>query len=239
MSPMSRKCVTLSAQVENSPSRYQTTEYFNPVYVTDFGISYDFCDLTKSATTVDSSKTLLYATSEVIEYRLWNTKADIWSLGCVFLEMVTVLKGAKIKDLRDYFHECNESHCFWVKSDVIAEWVSNLCEMSPREDNALLEWVTELLNTDAWLRPTAKSLFDSIVPYKPQLDESVSFCGSCCREENIESEDSADEAWEQEESTAITSLEATRSSKPQPAHGKRHEVAETRSNIPNIQDRLT
>ncbi|KAI9857182.1 MAG: hypothetical protein M1813_008544 [Trichoglossum hirsutum] len=202
------------------------------VYVTDFGISHDFGALTKSTTTADTAKTLLYAAPEVIELRPRNTKADIWSLGCVFLEMVTVLKGAKIQDLRAYFHERNESHCFWASPHATAEWVSNLREMSPREDNALLEWITEMLNLDARLRPTAKSLFDNIVSYEPQLDEPVSFCGTCCREEHLtESEDSADEAWEQEECTAITSPETTLSSKSQYTHGKRHEVAEIKSTI--------
>jgi ankyrin repeat protein/serine/threonine protein kinase len=202
----------------------------NTVYVTDFGISHDFGSLTKSTTTADSAKTMMYAAPEVIELRPRNTKADIWSLGCVFLEMVTVLKGAKIEDMREFFNRCTESRCFWANAQATAEWALNLHEMGTREDNALLGWIDKMLNLDAQLRPTAKLLFDSIVSYEPQIDEPVSFCGSCCREENFtESEDSASEAWEQDEE--FTSLATTQSFKSQSPHKKRDKVTETKTTV--------
>ncbi|KAH7128096.1 cyclin-dependent kinase, partial [Dendryphion nanum] len=59
------------------------------VFFTDFGIALDWEGLSCSASTEDTGKTLAYAAPEVTKYEKRNTAADVWSLGCVFIEMAT------------------------------------------------------------------------------------------------------------------------------------------------------
>ena len=73
------------------------------VYLTDFGISLDWELLSGSTTSENSAKTWIYCAPEVAENEPRNTSADVWSLGCVFLEMTTILSGLEINDMREYF----------------------------------------------------------------------------------------------------------------------------------------
>ncbi|KAF2035712.1 kinase-like protein, partial [Setomelanomma holmii] len=69
------------------------------VYLADFGISLDWENLTRSTTTADSAKTWTYCAPEVANQQKRNSSSDIWSLGCVFLEMLTTLKDLPVQDL--------------------------------------------------------------------------------------------------------------------------------------------
>ena len=70
------------------------------VLLTDFGISLDWESLTRSTTTKDTAKSLVYCAPEVARYEKRNSSSDIWSLGCVFLEMWTVIHGVSVQDMR-------------------------------------------------------------------------------------------------------------------------------------------
>ncbi|KAF1993715.1 kinase-like protein, partial [Amniculicola lignicola CBS 123094] len=55
-------------------------------YITDFGLSSDRQDL-HSTTYNTYGQTTKYAAPEVIEHQKYSFEADIWSMGCVFVEM--------------------------------------------------------------------------------------------------------------------------------------------------------
>ncbi|ROV86723.1 hypothetical protein VMCG_10946 [Cytospora schulzeri] len=64
------------------------------VFLSDFGISLDWKATLQTTTVAPTARTPLYCAPEVMqEGRPRNSSADIWSLGCVFLEIMTVLKG--------------------------------------------------------------------------------------------------------------------------------------------------
>jgi serine/threonine protein kinase len=59
------------------------------VLLTDFGTSQDFADNTMTTTVGRAAAfTAAYAAPEVLNYDSRNSSSDIWSLGCVFLDMV-------------------------------------------------------------------------------------------------------------------------------------------------------
>lgn len=59
------------------------------VFITDFGLARDWTGKGRSTTTgVVNAHTHAYAAPEVLEQRPRNTSSDVWSLGCVFLDMV-------------------------------------------------------------------------------------------------------------------------------------------------------
>jgi serine/threonine protein kinase len=65
------------------------------VFLTDFGISLDWSELNQSTTSGPAIRTLHYCAPEVADFMPRNSLSDVWSLGCVFLEIWTALKGEK------------------------------------------------------------------------------------------------------------------------------------------------
>lgn len=150
------------------------------VLLTDFGIAYNWENLTRGTTTADSGKTLAYAAPEVARVEARNDSADIWSLGCVFLEMATVLKRKTVGDMRDCFRKQSDSYCFHVNSDGIAAWISQLRDAPPATDNVALDWAANMLQPTASKRPTAATLFEDIVAECDRC--GILFCGPCCQD---------------------------------------------------------
>ncbi|KAK4207574.1 kinase-like domain-containing protein [Rhypophila decipiens] len=156
------------------------------VYLADFGIAYSWENLTRATTTSDSGKTLIYAAPEVVRVEPRNESADIWSLGCVFMEMATVLKGQTVKNKRNVFREKTDNHYFHANSEAMEIWVrhlENLGSGTPgkgERDYLPLGWASSMLNPSPGARPTEAELFTDIV------DEcngtGVLFCGNCCHD---------------------------------------------------------
>jgi serine/threonine protein kinase len=70
------------------------------VYLTDFGVSLDWSELEGGTTTATSQTTPSYSAPEVANYEPRNEMSDVWSLGCVFLEMATLLKDSSIAEMQ-------------------------------------------------------------------------------------------------------------------------------------------
>lgn len=103
--------------------------------VTDFGISYTWENLTRGTTTTDSAKTLTYAAPEEVRVEARNELADIWSLSCVFLELVTVLEGKTVEELRRFLNQRSDMHHFHANQDEIREWMDFLEGSGSREND--------------------------------------------------------------------------------------------------------
>lgn len=95
-------------------------------FLCDFGLAKDFADVDTSKSrgpTVVGSRH--YHAPEVKPKLDRGRKADVFALGCVFSEMLTVCKGKSIEDYREarldagsmYFREC---------LDMVNEWVDGL-----------------------------------------------------------------------------------------------------------------
>jgi len=73
------------------------------VYLTDFGVSLDWSELEGGTTTATPQTTPSYSALEVANYEPRNEMSDVWSLGCVFLEMATLLKDLSIAEMQSHF----------------------------------------------------------------------------------------------------------------------------------------
>ena len=82
------------------------------IYLADFGISFNWKNLSRSTTVADSAKSWIYCAPEVANYKAQDKSANIWSLGCVFLEMATLLHNSTIDSLRQYFKKSSDSYRF-------------------------------------------------------------------------------------------------------------------------------
>ncbi|MCJ1248962.1 hypothetical protein MMC30_006183 [Trapelia coarctata] len=185
------------------------------VYLTDFGISLDWEALTRSTTTDDSAKSWVYCSPEVANYEKRNSSSDIWSLGCVFLEMSTVLKGHNISAMRTSFRKHTESYKFFQNIPAIREWSLTLRESGSSLDNSTLDWALSMLQKEPERRPSAHDLYAMIAnTRKDTKARTLLFLGDCCSrdEDDTSSSESAFDdgsAWAEDMDDGLTSPPVT------------------------------
>lgn len=156
------------------------------VYLTDFGISWDWENLTRSTTTEDSAKSWIYCAPEVAENgnHRRNSSSDIWSLGCVYLEMLTVLKGFTVTDLREEMRAHTGRQRFYENVDVALEWAQQLSEHGIVAEKEVVRWVRAMVVVEPDIRVTAHAL-SKMTEVSAEIrgaGESKMFCGECCQE---------------------------------------------------------
>jgi serine/threonine protein kinase len=98
------------------------------LYSTVFGLSRDTTDLSSSVTNGNDRGTYKYCAPEVARYEPRGRAADIYSLGCVFLEVNTIhrrLSLAAFEDFRIY----NEDRSYQNNPPKLLEWISKLREI--------------------------------------------------------------------------------------------------------------
>ena len=69
--------------------------------LTDFGTAFDWSKSGQSITTNNTNNALTprYQSPEVTSSSGFHRSSDIWSLGVVYLEMVTILRGKSLEEL--------------------------------------------------------------------------------------------------------------------------------------------
>ena len=151
------------------------------IYLADFGISLDWANLSKSTTSTDSSKTPAYCALEVANHQKRNSSSDIWSLGCVFLETSTILKGRQLAQMRQHFKTHSDVWAFHKNLPAIREWSNALTSGGSKVDNHPLEWTRSMLQVQPELRPSAEQLFHWASKTNPDPNsQKRPFCTSCC-----------------------------------------------------------
>ncbi|KAF5011158.1 hypothetical protein FDECE_2722 [Fusarium decemcellulare] len=150
--------------------------------ITDFGIAYSWENLKRGTTTADSSKTMIYAAPEVVRVEARNESADVWSLGCVFLEIATVLKGEEVQNMRERFRERSDRYDFHANREEIGLWMEQLRGVPTTTDDVVLDWAASMLQPVSSERPMAAQLFDEIAD--ESTHRGVLFCGPCCLDDD-------------------------------------------------------
>lgn len=155
------------------------------VYLADFGIALDWSEMARGTTTADTAKSPIYCAPEVAMCEERGSSSDIWSLGCVFVEMISVLKGRSVDDMRTNFKAKSQSHMFHRNIEPCKQWLSDLKLLSAR-DNPPITWSLTMLALDRAERCTADQLVNTIrLDSTPNLFRVIneSFCGDCCLDE--------------------------------------------------------
>ena len=170
---------------------------------TDFGISLDWEHMSRSTTTTDFGHSPVYCAPEVANLEARNSSSDIWSLGCVFLEMTTILKGQTVSQMRQNFMAYSENYRFYNNIIPLNLWIEHLYSLESDRDNKPLEWAKSMLNVNRRDRPTAQTLFNTITQQQAESDTSFSpaeFCGLCCLKDDDSSfgSESDGEQWIEE-----------------------------------------
>jgi len=131
-----------------------------------------------------------YCAPEVAAWEPKNSSADIWSLGCVFLEMWTVLCGETIASLDKHMTSAGSgSPNFCHNIDGIVLWCNKMCSkiLSGSEEEQCLEhprtWILSMLKPKSKDRCDAQTLFDLIQETNANPCVPFTFTGLCCIED--------------------------------------------------------
>ncbi|KAF8863754.1 kinase-like protein [Acephala macrosclerotiorum] len=160
--------------------------YDGVVKIADFGLSLDWTgghSTTTKGTCPGWSKR--YCAPEVAQFRPRNSSSDIWSLGCVFLEIITVLKKETVGGCLDFLGSYGMESSgggrppYHSRPQAIAAWTQRLVAISD-EDNEPVDWVAKMLDHVRIERPTAAQLVEYTC-YGRKADGRL-YCGKCCAE---------------------------------------------------------
>ncbi|KAI9764123.1 MAG: hypothetical protein M1840_008683 [Geoglossum simile] len=160
-----------------------TLVYMNNVLITDFGTARDWSGHSRSTTTGRSGAYIPgYAAPEVVNEEPRKSSADIWSLGCIYLDMMTVLRGETLASKNQFFAENGTGGANPCSNAKALElWLERL---KSETDKQPLEWINLMIKNASNERITAAGLMDRIHNHE---DDHV-YYNSCCNGEE-ESED--------------------------------------------------
>lgn len=104
---------------------------FNSPILADFDLSHRYTDPNEVPTSGPTGYTYPYAAPETIENDNRPFQSDIFSLGCVFSEMITLVMGQNLQDFR--MHRTNPSNpegAFHICIDSTQTWLHRLYDPS-------------------------------------------------------------------------------------------------------------
>jgi serine/threonine protein kinase len=101
------------------------------VYIADFGISRTFSHDHQSETESRSPITRNYCAPEVADFGRWGRSADVFSLGCVFLEMQTALCRRLVEEFEEFRSSSTEETSFHENLPRVLEWCQKLKGFRP------------------------------------------------------------------------------------------------------------
>lgn len=92
-------------------------------FLCDFGISREF---SITGLTTNGSGTPRYRAPEIERQGHHDEKSDVWSLGCVFVEMWSVIKGEELSRFYTFMSESKNSWIYSTELERVHEWVTKL-----------------------------------------------------------------------------------------------------------------
>jgi serine/threonine protein kinase len=151
------------------------------LWLADFGISSDFSELSISQSEDIERGTPKYFAPEIALYDTSGRPADIFSLGCIFLELVALIRGIPRTELQKLRPEQNGS--FQANLENRASWYELLKSRNVRIQHLLCE-IDPMISTDPRARPSASRL-DRHLSIIAQFggSRSASLHGPCCDRE--------------------------------------------------------
>jgi tRNA A-37 threonylcarbamoyl transferase component Bud32 len=130
-------------------------------YLADFGSAIDFSHLDASTSPDEYvTGTPVYWPPEQLDQR--GRKADVFALGCVFSEMLTVRQHQSLQEYRDarFVPHVDNGYAFRANLDGVAQWLGNLPDQAgpPGVKSLLVEQTLGMLARDPLDRPDARLL---------------------------------------------------------------------------------
>ncbi|KAJ4357481.1 uncharacterized protein N0V89_002057 [Didymosphaeria variabile] len=151
------------------------------LWLTDFGTATDFSDQTMSTTEGIERGTPKYFAPEVAAYEGSGRPADIFSLGCVLLEMYTSQQVAGLKMLRDLRSQHDKS--FQANLESIYDWLSQPAKGDVIFDHQIKYQVRKMLARESARRPTIGHVREAfaLIDTAQEFSGNQPLFGVCCR----------------------------------------------------------
>ena len=148
------------------------------LWITDFGSAKDFTDDLTSTSESRERGTLRYCAPEVARYEKSGRSADIFSLGCVFLEILVAGKNANgcLDDLREMCPRKNRS--YEANLDMMDRWFNRF--LVNHVPGSIVDEIKQMLSYDRTKRPTAKALSLRWSLIEEREEPHIPLHGSCC-----------------------------------------------------------
>jgi serine/threonine protein kinase len=155
----------------------------------DFGSATDFSLLSVSATDNGERGTPKYFAPEVAAFEPNGRAADIFSLGCILLEMFILCDSSTLEALRALRPDRDQS--FQANLDRTQEWCSLLAHHQSGRGAHLVSQIRQMLLREPMLRPTATVLrkYFAFIDTLGNIGEGTSIFSDCCRISFISNED--------------------------------------------------
>ncbi|OCL13200.1 hypothetical protein AOQ84DRAFT_333018 [Glonium stellatum] len=138
------------------------------IYLADFGITRSYARAVDAETESPTGFTRLYAAPEVADQRKRGLSADVFSLGCVFAEMLGVLTGndreATHKKLKSLLVSDEYAPASYATNiTLVTEWLRELSRENLHNHffhllHPLPDQLAQLLELEPTRRPTAESI---------------------------------------------------------------------------------
>ncbi|KAI9798053.1 MAG: hypothetical protein M1825_005652 [Sarcosagium campestre] len=165
-----QKCRHKDIKPENILVKGQT------IFITDFGTARDMTGQSRSETTgTPGPRTARYAAPEVMDWNPRGYSSDIWSLGCVFLDMTVVLKGKTIESMRAFLNENGNGLAFPHQNLAGLALLFDVLTTGTT-DNQPIVWVKAMMRKLGKDRVSASPLLQSILEY----NDDHRYYGLCC-----------------------------------------------------------
>lgn len=161
----------------------------NEPYFTDFGLAVDWAEVGHSTTQGPTGLTPRYSAPEVAAWEPRNSSSDTWSLGCVFLEMLCMLKSGSLLELRTFTAPDGQPFPYHSPSINLLEVFDHIEGLpGPAYDNLPLAWIKHMLQRNQQDRWSMHSVLQLIQEHG--IDASIPFLyiGRCCLDDEESSE---------------------------------------------------
>jgi serine/threonine protein kinase len=148
------------------------------LYITDFGLSRDTADASSSVTNGSERGTYKYCAPEVAMLEPRGRAADIYSLGCVFLEINTVYRRLSLGAFEKFRTE-HDDRSYQNSPQKLQEWMSKLRQI--RIDNVdcgifdIIDIIEKMVSPIEKDRPAIRDVCSSLY-----LLGDIIYFGKCC-----------------------------------------------------------
>jgi len=104
--------------------------------------------------------------------------ADVFSLGCVFIEIFTVLALRPVEEFVDFVND--EDDLLYINLEMVYCWIDEIASNVDEGARRFLHYTIQMVNERAERRPTAKDVW--MATREARNDEEDILCGSCCQQ---------------------------------------------------------
>jgi serine/threonine protein kinase len=158
------------------------------IYLTDFGLSRSFAPQDHSQTDGWTSRTIRYCSPEVFNYAPRGRAADVFSLGCVFLEITCVIAKIDLQDFIDARRGDSEDISFHANLDRVVKWARTSLRSSlllsqgsnpePRALEKVIGLQVKMISHEPSMRPTAAEVRSRLASFPRSAFSPTTCCSS-------------------------------------------------------------